>query len=181
MMNSIKDLLDYILNVFKFWIIIQPWEQAVRTRFGKNKKVIYAGTHFRIPFMDNFYIQCVRLRVANLPMQNLTTKDLKTITLNGSIGYEIKDIGVLYSTMYEPEATISSIAMGAIADYIYAHSSENIDILDIEKSVLKSLDLDKYGIFVSYYKLINFAVVKTYRLIQDQSQIYRSETLNNSK
>lgn len=180
-MGSIRELLDYILNVFKFWIIVEPWEQAVRTRFGKNKKIIYAGTHFRIPLMDSFYIQCTRLRVANLPMQNLTTKDLKTVTLNGSIGYEIKNISILYETMYEPEATISGIAMGAIADYIYTHSSENIDIGDIEKSVLKSLNLDKYGLSVTYYKLINFAVVRTYRLITDQSQIYRSSTLDHSK
>lgn len=180
-MGSIRELLDYILNVFKFWIIVQPWEQAVRTRFGKNKKVLYSGTHFRIPLMDGFYIQCTRLRVANMPMQNLTTKDFKTITLNGSIGYEISNIGILYDTMYEPESTITGIAMGAIADYIYSHASSDINTDDIEKTVLKNLDLTKYGILVSYYKLINFAIVRTYRLIQDQSIIYRSETLNNLK
>lgn len=180
-MGSIRELLDYILNVFKFWIIVQPWEQAVRTRFGKNKKVLYGGIHFRIPFMDGFYIQCTRLRVANMPMQNLTTKDFKTITLNGSIGYEISNIGTLYDTMYEPESTITGIAMGAIADYIYSHNSADINTDDIEKTVLENLDLTKYRISVSYYKLINFAVVRTYRLIQDQSQIYRSETLNNPK
>lgn len=180
-MGSIRELIDYILNVFKFWIIVQPWEQAVRTRFGKNKKVMYGGTHFRIPFMDSFYVQCIRLRVANMPMQNLTTKDLKTVTLNGSIGYSISNIATLYDTMYEPESTITGIAMGAIADYIYTHDSIDINAQDIEKTVLETLDLKKYGLEVSYYKLINFAIVRTYRLIQDQSLIYRSETLNNSK
>lgn len=180
-MGSIRELLDYILNVFKFWIIVQPWEQAVRTRFGKNKKILYAGTHFRIPFMDGFYIQCIRLRVANLSMQTLTSKDLKTITLSGSVGYEIINIETLYSTMYEPEATISGIAMGAVADYIYSHNSVDINMLEIESQVLKKLDLAKYGIAVSYYKLINFAVVRTYRLIQDSSTIYRSSTLDQSK
>jgi hypothetical protein len=180
-MGSIRELLDYILNVFKFWIIIQPWEQSVRTRFGKHKKILYAGIHFRIPFMDGFYIQCVRLRVANLSMQNLTTKDLKTVTLSGSIGYEILNIETLYSTMYEPESTISGIAMGAVADYVYSHESGHINMLDLENTVLKALDLNKYGINVSYYKLTNFAVVRTYRLIQDQSMIYRSEILNVSK
>lgn len=180
-MGSIRELLDYILNVFKFWIIVQPWEQAVRTRFGKNKKILYGDTHFRIPFMDAFYVQCTRLRVANMPMQNLTTKDFKTITLNGSIGYSITNIGTLYDTMYEPESTITGIAMGAIADYIYSHTSLEINTDEVEKAVLINLNLTKYGISVSYYKLINFAVVRTYRLIQDQSQIYRSEILNNSK
>lgn len=177
-MGSIKELIDYVLNVFKFWIIIEPWELAVRTRFGRNKKLLSAGIHFRIPFMDGFYVQCVRLRVINLPMQNLTTKDLKTITVNGSAGYEITNIETLYSTMYEPESTISNMVMGTIADYIYSKNVAEIVPEDVESQVIKKLDLSKYGLSVSYFKMINFAVVRTFRLIQDQSIVYRSETLN---
>lgn len=180
-MGSIRELLDYILNVFKFWIIIQPWERAIRTRFGKHQKLLTAGTHFRIPFMDNFYIQCVRLRVVNLPMQNLTSKDFKTITLNGSCGYEISNIETLYNTMYEPEATISNIIMGTIADYIYTNNVADIKPEDVEREVIKKLNLSKYGLNVSYFKMVNFAVVRTYRLIQDQSFIYKSDTLTHSK
>lgn len=180
-MGSIRELLDYILNVFKFWIIVQPWERAIRTRFGKGQKLLKGGIHFRIPFMDTFYIQCVRLRVVNLPMQNLTSKDLKTVTVNGSAGYEIDNIEILYNTMYEPESTISNIIMGTIADYVYAHNILDITPLDIENEVIKKLNLKKYGLNVSYFKMVNFAVVRTFRLIQDNSMAYRSETLNNPK
>lgn len=180
-MGSIRELLDYILNVFKFWIVVQPWERAVRTRFGKNQRLIKAGVHLRIPFLDSFYIQCVRLRVVNLPMQNITSKDFKTITVNGSAGYEITNIETLYNTMYEPESTISNIIMGTIADYIYSNDIIMITPADIEKEVLKNLDLSRYGLNVTYFKMINFAVVKTFRLIQDQSFIYKSETLTKAQ
>lgn len=131
--------------------------------------------------MDTFYIQCVRLRVVNLPMQNLTSKDFKTVTVNGSAGYEIDNIETLYNTMYEPESTISNIIMGTVSDYVYAHDILDITPLDIEKEVIKNLDLKKYGLNVPYFKMVNFAVVRTFRLIQDNSMAYRSETLNNPK
>lgn len=181
-MNSIKDLLDYILNVFKFWIIVQPWERAIRVRFGKNQKLLKGGLHFRIPFLDNFFIQCVRLIVVALSMQTLTSKDLKTVTLNGCAGYEITNIETLYNTMLYPEQTISNMIMGELANYVYTHDIVNVAPADIESHVTAKLhDLSKYGVHVAYFKLTNFAIVRTYRLIQDHSWVSEGIKLTESK
>lgn len=181
-MGSIRELLDYILNVFKFWIIVQPWERAIRVRFGKNQRLLGGGLHFRIPLLDNFYIQCVRLRVIQLSIQTLTSKDIKTVTLNGCVGYEITNIETLYNTMLYPEKTISNIVQGEIADYIYTHDIQAISPAEIESHVMGKLnDLDKYGINVTYFKLTNFAVVRTYRLIQDHSWVTEGIKLTESK
>lgn len=180
-MGSIRELLDYILNVFKFWIIVQPWELAIRVRFGKNQRLLKGGTHFRIPFLDSFYIQCVRLRVISLPMQTLTSKDLKTVTINGCAGYEITNMETLYNTMLFPEQTISNMIMSELADYIYSNNIESINPKEIENNVMKKLDLTKHGVNVTYFKLINFAVVKTFRLIQDHSWISEGIKLTDSK
>jgi regulator of protease activity HflC (stomatin/prohibitin superfamily) len=182
MMGSIKELIDYLLNVVKFWIIVNPWERAIRVRFGKNQKLLKGGVHFRIPFLDNFYIQCIRLRVVALSMQTLTSKDIKTVTLNGVAGYEITNIETLYNTMLYPESTISNIIQGELAAYIYSHDIVNILPEEIEKSVMTKLgDLNKYGIKVSYFKLTNFAIVRTYRLIQDHSWFNEGIKLTESK
>lgn len=168
-MESIKGLIEYLLNIVKFWIVIQPWERGIRVRFGKNQKLLSGGVHFRIPFLDTFYIQCIRLRVISMPIQTLTSKDIKTVTLSGSIGYEISNIETLYNNMVNPELTVSNIAMGAIADYIYSSNIEEITAIDIENMVLSKLETEKYGIKIGYFKLLNFAIVRTYRLIQDHS------------
>src|SRR3954469_20788485 len=110
-MNSIKDLLDYILNIFKIWVIVQPWEQALRVRCGKNIRLMNGGVYFRIPYFDSFYVQSIRLRVIDLTIQTVTTSDLHTVTLSGSIGYQIDDIRKLYTTLYHPELTLSTIVM----------------------------------------------------------------------
>ena len=180
-MGSIRELIDYILNVFKFWITVQPWETAIRTRFGKNQKQVGPGCHFRIPLFDSFYIQCNRLRVVSFPMQTLTSKDLQTVTINGCAGYEILDIVKLYNNMLYPEQTISNIIMSEIADYMYTNNVKEINPALIEANVLTKLDLDKYGISVKYFKLINFAVVKTFRLIQDHSWISEGIKLTDAK
>ncbi|QTE37500.1 SPFH domain-containing protein [Mucilaginibacter gossypii] len=180
-MESIKGLIDYLLNIVKFWIVVQPWEQGIRVRFGKYQKLLPGGVHFRIPFLDTVYIQCDRLRVISMPMQTLTSKDFKTVTLNGSIGYEISDIELLYNQMVHPELTISNIAMGAIADFIYQNEIANIAAIDIENVVLSKLKTTPYGINIGYFKLLNFAVVRTYRLIQDQSWSDRGIDLNEKK
>jgi len=58
-MNSVKDLLDYILNIFKIWVIVQPWEQGLRVRLGKHIKLVNGGLYFKIPYIDSYYIQSI--------------------------------------------------------------------------------------------------------------------------
>ena len=83
--------------------------------------------------------------------------------------------------MVHPELTISNIAMAAISDYVYQNEIGTISITDIENTVLEKLKTEKYGINISYFKLLNFAVVRTYRLIQDQSWSDHGINLNNSR
>jgi len=170
-MDSIKNLLDYILSIFKIWVIIQPWEQGLRIRMGKKVKLVNGGMYFKFPYLDSYYIQSIRLRVISLPMQTVTTKDGHTVTLNGSIGYQIKDIQKMYTSLFHPELTIANIVMSALADYIYNNNIIDIKVNDVERNVLTEISNVDYGISIEYFKLIGFAVVKTYRLIQDGAWI----------
>lgn len=180
-MESIKGLIDYLLSIIKFWVVVQPWERGIRVRFGKNQKLLKGGVHFRVPFLDTVYIQCVRLRVISLPMQSLTSKDAKTVTLNGCVGYEITDIEKLYNNMLFPEQTISNIVMGAISDYIYTNDIITTSPSKIEAAVMSKLEIDSYGLQVNYFKLTSFAVVRTYRLIQDHSWTNEGIKLDDKK
>lgn len=75
-----------------------------------------------------------------MAIQTLTSKDLKTVTLNGCAGYEITNIETLYNTMLYPEQTISNIIMGEIAEFIY--SNEIVATLpgDIESHVMSTIN-----------------------------------------
>lgn len=167
-MNIFKDTIEYLTKFFQWWIIVMPWEKAVRVRFGKNIKILSEGTHFRIPFFDAIYLQSTRMRVVQMPIQTISTKDNQTLTLTVCAGYSISNIETLYQKMAMPESTITNMVMGEISDYIFSRNLLDCKPEDLEKIVMARLNLDDYGISYDYVKVVGYAVVRTYRLIQDQ-------------
>lgn len=180
-MGSIKELIEYLLNAIKIWVIVQPWQTALIVRGGNKIRKVSSGIYFRLPYFDSVYVQENRLRVTEMPMQTLTSKDIKTITLNSSFGYSILDIRKLYETLYHPEKTLQNIAMSEVANFIWNNDLNEITPESLEKSVLNKLKIEDYGIGFEYFKITNFAVVRTFRLIQDQSWICEGMEMNQKK
>ena len=180
-MNQIQQFFEYLLNAVKIWIIVQPWQTGIRVRLGKYVTKLEKGLYFRIPYIDSVYVQENRLRVAAMPVQTLTSKDFKVITVNGAIGYIITDVEKLYHTLFHPETTIINLTMSKVADHVFTNKMENISPEQIEKEVLEKLNAHDYGLEFRYFKITNFAVVKTFRLIQDQSWVSEGLAMNEKR
>lgn len=180
-MNGIKEFVQWIFDAIKIWIIIQPWESALRVRFGKHIKKLSGGVYLRLPYFDAIYIQENRLRVCTMSMQTLTTKDGETITIEAAVGYSISDLEKLYNTLYAPESTIENIIKSTIADYITSKNSDEVRPADIEEQAQQKISEQDYGLKFSYVKILSFARVKTFRLIQDSSWSYNSLELTKKK
>lgn len=165
MINSFWSLLDRFLGLFTWWVTVTPWEQALRVRLGKRVTRLVPGIHLKIPVIDAIYKQSVRLRSACLPVQTITTSDGKTITLAAVLNYEIRDIELLYMTLHHAEDTLRNLATGAIAAYVRSRPLSECGPEDIVVGV--GLDLDRYGIETAGIQVIDYAVVRTYRLIMD--------------
>lgn len=180
-MNQVQQFFEYIFKSLKIWVIVQPWEAGIRVRMGKRIKVLSGGVFFKIPYFDSVYVQEVRLRVTEMPMQTLTSKDRKTVTLNSSMGYTIESIERLYNTLHKPEMTLQSIAMSAIAEVISSTNMEDISPALLETEVVNKLSAEDYGLKYDFFKVSNFAVVQTYRLIQDQSWIQSGFKMDDKK
>lgn len=166
-MNQIKEFFQWLIDSFKIWVIVQPWESAVRVRMGKHTKVLTKGIFFRIPYLDSIFVQENRLRIVQMSLQTLTTKDLNAITIEAAVGYTIEDIEKLYKSLYQPETTISNMVKSNIAEYIFEKNHNEIKPSDLEKNVLNDLQNLDYGLNIQYLRIQNFAIVKTFRLIQD--------------
>lgn len=180
-MNQVQQFIEYIFNAIKIWVIVQPWQTGIRVRGGKKIKKLNKGIYFRIPYFDSIYVQENRLRVASMPVQTLTSSDLKTITVNGAVGYIITDIEKLYKSLFHPETTIVNITMSEVAEYIFDNKAGDITPKTIESKVLDKLNNENYGLEFKYFKITNFAVVRTFRLIQDQSWVSEGITMNEKK
>lgn len=181
-MNQIKDFFEYVFNVFKIWIIIQPWEQGLIVRKGTRVRKVNGGIYFKIPYLDSVYVQETRTRMVQICIQTLTTKDIQTVTLNSAFGYKIIDLQKLYDSLYHPEGTLTNMAMGYVSDFIWSKDLKDITPINIEEFVLEKLNKENYGLKFEYFKITNFASVKTFRLIQDgQSWIDNSLKLDEKK
>lgn len=157
-MEVVNQIFSFLAKMLEWWFIVMPWEQAIFVRGRSKAKLLKSGTYFKIPFYDKVFVQTVRIRAIDSPIQTMSTKDGKTITLKSLVWYSIGDMFKLYNTLSHPEATLSGMVMGYISEYTQA-----------------KINADKYGLKDVSVKITSWAEVKTYRLIQDGSWV--NETL----
>lgn len=166
-MEWAKQLFEAIQKIFVWWVIVNPWELGVRSRAGKPAELLRAGCHFRIPFFDTVLIQPVRERVTNLAPQVCSTLDNEVMTVCINISYKISDIAKVYNTIHNPEGTICSIAMGEASKVISELNLHECHQRKVEEAIQNALSVLDIGIEIRGIRIVTFAKVRTYRLIQD--------------
>jgi len=172
-MDTFKQLLAQFGRLFKWWVIIVPWEQVVRVRLGKHLKVLDAGIHLKIPYIDLVYRQSTRQRVARSDMQTITTKDGQTITLASQIVYAIGDVERLYNSLHHPEDTIIALVQSGISKFVVSHELKECNPGSIERYLSSDIDFTSMGLTGVNFCITNFAIVDTYRLIMDTAREWR--------
>jgi len=179
-----KTLWEFLATFWKNirpWTIIQPWELALRVRFGKTIRPLNPGTHFKLPMFDAIYVQSVRRRVINLDTQTVQTADGRTVIAGGCIAYEIVDIAALYSTLHHPEDALQRDAMIALAREIRERQADDCKAQSIEDATLKRLEFARYGVNLLELYLTDFAFGRTYRLINAPRYNTHGDTLKTSE
>jgi regulator of protease activity HflC (stomatin/prohibitin superfamily) len=166
--NSFWDVMSRFANIFVWWTVVAPWEEAIRVRLGNRVHRLGPGFHLRIPHIDMIFRQTIRMRVSVVQLQTLSTKDGKTVTLCATIGYCISDIVKLYNTLHHADETIRNIVSGSVASIVRDCRLEDCKPSMIEAEVNKKLDLEQYGLGKAIVTIVDFAIVKTYRLMSDQ-------------
>lgn len=169
-MGSFIDLIHRFGQLFIWWIIISPWEQAIRVRLGRHITVLGPGIHLKLPVIDVICKQTVRLRILTLARQTLSTTDQKTITLIATVGYSITDVKLLYTTLHHAEGTMVNIVSAKIAECVHGMASADCTPLRVEATVNQQLvgSLAPFGVSDPTVRLVDFASVKTFRLLNDQ-------------
>ena len=164
-------LFAWLTDLFKGmrpWLVVLPWERAVRIRLGKHTTLLGSGWHLRIPFLDEVRTVNNRLRLASFPSLTVTSKDGKTITASGLIGFRIQDPLRAMLALQQPEATLGGLVMGEIARYLSERMLAEASAQGAAEVALKALDGQAPGIAIEFVRLVDFASVKTFRLLHEQ-------------
>ena len=179
-MSIFREIAAVLGNLFRWWFVVAPWEQAIRVRLGKHTKLLGAGVHFRIPYLDKVYVHTTRKRLVHTSAQTLTTKDGKHVTIAGSLGYSIADLLKMYDTLHQPKDTIVQELMGEISSFIVTHDLDACAPSVIEQQVNDRRGglLAAYGIKSHGFIVTDFAVVRTYRLLNGDIDRYEQAGLS---
>lgn len=159
------------------FVVVGPWEQGVRIRFGKTAKLLGPGWHWIIPILDRVIVHGVQRRTVNIPMQTVTTSDGIPITIAGACAYTIKDLLTLYRELHCPDDAVISFSQGAVAKYITTNSVTKINPASIAAFVVEETDLSKYGLSQIEVFITDMVRVKTYRIINDSRYNSFGDTL----
>lgn len=170
--GSLSQLFGYITNLLTWWVVIAPWEQAIRVRLGNRVVLLGAGVWLRIPLIDKIYIQSTRLRLLSTHTQTLTTLDGKVLTIGAAVGYSVKDILTLYQTMHYPEETLRNLVASEIAQCVALNHSGKVTPEFVGSTVSAEIDFAQWGLAAGAVQVTDFAYVRAYRLIQDGRGVY---------
>ena len=180
-MSFFSEFFAQLGGAFKWWIVVAPWEQAVRVRGGKHASLLGPGIHFRIPGLDWISRESVRLRTIDLGLQTISTLDGKTVTTSGYIRYKVGNLLKVMNSFHHPEDTLVDEAMGAIADHITVRELADLTPRGVGAAATAALGgTDGCGLTALEVKITDFASVRTYRLLQDDRRWNRGDTFSTS-
>lgn len=174
-MNSLFEWLSRLFQGVKAWVVVQPWEKCVRVRLGKQSILFGPGVHLRIPWIDEVYIVNTRLRISSVPAQTITTSDGKTVTVSGIVGFRISEPLVAMLSLQQPESSCAALTLTALSEAIIGSKLELLSPTSIESFALKRLEQMMYGVTFDFVRVVDFAVVRTYRILNEQ---WRPQTGN---
>lgn len=177
-METFTALLRQIGQLLDWWVIVAPWEQALRVRGGRRVRCLPPGVHLKIPFVDTVYVQSVRLRIAALSMQTVMTADRLPLTVAGALGYTVVDIEKLYRTLHHAHDTLTTMAMMALAESVAKKRAEDLTPESIAAAATAAIDFAQYGLGDASVRVTDFAITRTFRLISDARWGAYGDSLN---
>jgi hypothetical protein len=173
----LNSLITNFAEAFKWFYILQPWEQALRVRIGKHITLHSGGLHFKIPYIDFIFKQNTRLRISDVPSQTITTLDSRTITLSGALQYRVNDITPLFTKLHMAENTIAQECQAILTEYIACNVFAVCTPKHVMEHAQSNLRLEQYGLADVRFILKDYAVVKTYRFITGDMAMWTDHAL----
>lgn len=168
----IDKLLDILLNVYEIiipFLIIKDYQEGVYLRYGKYKRVLKSGFHWKIPFIDEILIHHTVWQTINLQPQSLTTMDDEGIVVKGIIKFRISDIKVFSLEVWDSPDAISDMTMGIIRDEVMDHTWQQIKDGKLDKVVSRKAKAEakRWGIEIDTVTMIDMAIITSVRLFNE--------------
>lgn len=170
MIDRLIGLLERFFEEIKFWEIIYDYEMGVIFRFGKVKRVINPGFHWKLPgFIDSVQKDVVVTQTLTIPAQTIITKDLKEITVKTVVKYTISDIEAFFTKVYDRIDAISDTTMIIVKELVTLKDKDECHNIDNDLSKKLRVAVKRWGIEVESASLTDVTQTKSFRLFNEQA------------
>lgn len=173
MLDKLIEFLLSILDLFRFWIVLLPFEQGVLLRLGRFVKVVEPGLHWMWPLhIDHVMYESVVPSTHNLGDESMITKDGKSCGFHAIVTYRIKDIEKALLEVHDDEHAVRDACAGEIGRVLrestWLEISGESDILDRLTAACRKRGW-RWGIEIMAVQLAGLALVKNIRLMQNKA------------
>ena len=175
----IQAIISLIKNLRLFQVVMAD-QKAVKLRYGKIKKVLKPGAHFKIPFVDQIESRVVVEQVLDSRIQSLTTKDLQTVGVGIKVSYEIDDVESALFSVYNVEDAIEAESSVVLSDAIMDRKFDELmdhDQVEVDLYHELSNKCKNWGVVIRSISINDCVKLKAFRLIQDSDAYSESASL----
>ncbi len=168
-------LLDFLISIWDRLLpfaIVKEYQQAGWFRFGKLKKILGKGIHFKIPFVDEVDPYHVLTTAMTLEAQSLTTKDDIGVVVKGIIKYKISELSKQFTDVYDPVDAIADVSMGIIRSVISKKTWQECKEDNVENEITKKVRVEarKWGLEVESVTLSDLSKMRSFRLLMHNNK-----------
>lgn len=165
LIEFILEFIDHILPV----VIIKEYDRGAFFRFGKFKKIIGPGLHFKLPFLDTIDNHTVVTTTMTLPAQSVVTKDGVSVVIKAQIKYEIEDLSIFAVKVYDAIDAISDMTCGIVFQTIKNKTYQEACTSDLNKLITISAkrEAKQWGINIEKITVTDFSQMRSIRLFNE--------------
>ncbi len=170
MFDKLVDLIIQFAELFRFWYVLQPYEQGVLVRLGKFVRVMDPGFHWVCPFsVDVVHYENVVPTTHSLGDEATVTKDGRTAAFHAVVTYQVRDIRKAMLDVVDTDHAVRDACAGEIGKLMRERTWEELQhseaLLDDLTAVCRKRGF-RYGIEIMSIQLASLALAKNIRLMQ---------------
>lgn len=169
MLDRLIDFLIQFTELFKFWVVIHPYEAGVRLRLGKLHGVLECGLHWMIPFgVDHFIGEHIVPTTHSLGDESTTSKDGKSVGFHAVVTYKVRDIQKTLLEVDDVHHAVRDACCGEIGRVMRESTWQEMqgdEMLERLTAVCRKRGF-RYGIEVMAVQLAGLAVCRSFRIMQ---------------
>lgn len=173
MLDKLLEFLSTFYDYLKFWWVVEQYNRGVLLRYGKFRKELAPGLHWKSPLIDMVVETTVVPTTMRLQHQSLSTKDEKNVVVQAVIKYQIMDVKKLLLEVYDPVDAIGDMTQAIIKDIIMTRTWLECKDPEVDNLITKKArtEAKKWGIEIMQVTLVDIAIVPSFRLMSSNSII----------